>query len=109
MKFQLVDMFPRTQKPVDMFPKPKVRTGRTVDMFLTAIMRTGKENEYLNGSLVPCGDHRIAISPVVLEILEFTYFSHRFTFDRGGDFSQKKRCNTDYTVVVGIDLDTVDM
>jgi hypothetical protein len=45
----------------------------------------------------------------VLEILEFTYFSHRFTFDRGGDFSQKKRCNTDYTVVVGIDLDAVDM
>ena len=29
---------------------------KQVDMFLTAIMRTGKENEYLNGSLVPCGD-----------------------------------------------------
>jgi len=55
-RFQLVDMFPRTQKPVDMFPEPKVRTGRTVDMFLTAIMRTGKGNEYLNGSLVPCGN-----------------------------------------------------
>ncbi len=48
-------MFPRMQKPVDMFPEPKVRTGRTVDMFLTAIMRTGEENEYLNGSLEPLG------------------------------------------------------
>ena len=60
-KFQLVDMFPRTQKPVDMFPEPKVRTGRTEDLFLTAIMRTGKGNEYLKGSLVPCGVRSIDV------------------------------------------------
>ena len=59
--FQLVDMFPRTQKTVDMFPEPKVRTGRTVDMFLTAIMRTVKGNEYLNGSLVPLGVRSIDV------------------------------------------------
>lgn len=48
-------MFLTNRQTVEMFPESKVRTDITVDMFLTAIMRTGKENEYLNGSLVPCG------------------------------------------------------
>ena len=77
-KFQLVDMFPRTQKLVDMFPEPKVRTGRTVDMFLTVIMRTGKGNEYLNGNLVPCRDGCSAVKEmrtIVGKWLEVRAFS----------------------------------
>ena len=43
----LDDMFARTQKPVDMFPESKERTGMNVNMFLKPQMRTGAGNDYL--------------------------------------------------------------
>ena len=51
-----MDKFPFTDKTVDMFLEPKVRTGRIVDMFLTAILRTGTKNDYLFRFLLPRRD-----------------------------------------------------
>ena len=106
-KFQLVDMFPRTQKPVDMFLEPKVRTGRTVDMFLTAIMRTGKGNEYLNRSLVPHRDYSVATKVELVEILYFKHFYEHFTVGETDWSKRGKRLEKYVRVAIAIELVTV--
>ena len=52
-KIKTADIFLTNVKIVDMFPEPKVRTGRNVDMFLPAILRIGERNDYLFHFLKP--------------------------------------------------------